>query len=114
MSKSSLEITDAESAAVQKTAHRVTLQDLEDQIESVDYINPEAAPQMTIAVMKMKNGYVVLGQSAPADPENFNAELGQKFAREDAVRKVWPLLGFVMCDRVTEANAIKAQNKAAE
>lgn len=113
MNKSSLEITDAESAAVQKTAHRVTLQDLEDQIEVVDYINPEIAPQMTIAVMKMKNGYVVLGQTAPADPENFNADLGKKFAREDAVRKVWPLLGFTMCDRVTEAKKVAEQNKAA-
>jgi len=55
---------------------------------------------MTIAVVVMKNGYVVLGKSAPADPDNFNQELGEKFAREDAIRQIWPLMGFALRDKL--------------
>jgi hypothetical protein len=42
----------------------------------------------------------VIGKSAPASPENFNAELGKKFAYEDAVRQLWPLMGFALRDRL--------------
>jgi len=97
---SSLQISDAESAAVQKTPHRVSLADIEDSIGTVDYIRPAAADYMTIAVVVMKNGYVVLGKSAPADPDNFNQELGEKFAREDAIRQIWPLMGFALRDKL--------------
>lgn len=58
---------------------------------------------MTIAVVIMRNGYVVLGKSAPADPENFNLELGQKFAREDAVRQIWPLMGYALREKLVAA-----------
>jgi len=97
---SSLQVTDAESAAVQKTPNRVTLADIEDAIGSVEYIRPEQADYMTIAVVIMKNGYVVLGKSAPADPENFDEALGAKFAREDAVRQIWPLMGFALREKL--------------
>lgn len=98
--KSSLKVTDEQSAAVQKTPNRVTLEQLESAIEQVEYLNPELAPQFTLAIIKMKNGYVVIGESAPADPANFNAELGKKFAYENAVRKIWPLMGFALCEKL--------------
>lgn len=102
---SSLQITDAESAAVQKTPHRVTLESIESEIRSIEYIRPSQADYMTIAVVIMKNGYVVLGKSAPADPENFNKELGEKFAREDAVRQVWPLMGYALREKLAVQTA---------
>jgi hypothetical protein len=98
--KSSLEVSDEQSAAVQKTPNRVTLETLEASIERVEYIRPEMAPQFTLAIVKMKNGYIVTGESAPADPANFNEALGQKFAYEAAVRKIWPLMGFALCEKL--------------
>lgn len=100
MTQSSLEVTDAQSAAVQKTPNRVTLENLEASIESVEYVRPDCAPQFTLAIVKMKNGYVVTGESAPADPANFNQELGEKFALENAKRKIWPLMGFALCEKL--------------
>lgn len=94
----SLEITDQQSAEVQKTPNRVTLDSIKNKIQRVDYINPDIAPQMTIALVKMENGYIVVGKAAPADPANFNKELGEKFAYEDAVRQIWPLEGYRLCN----------------
>lgn len=98
--KSSLEVTDDEAKKVQKTENRVTLADVDAAVDDVEYINPTNTPQMTIAIVKLKNGFVVIGESAPADPANFNAELGQKFALETAKRKIWPLLGFALCEKL--------------
>lgn len=97
---SSLEITDAKAAEVQKTHHRVTLESIKDKVESVEYYHPTVAPHFTLAIVKLKNGYVVTGQSAPADPLNFDAARGREFAHEDAIRKVWPLEGYALCEKL--------------
>lgn len=48
---------------------------------------------LTFCVLVLRNGFTVTGESACASPENFNAEIGRKIARENAVAKVWPLMG---------------------
>lgn len=101
--QSSLQVSDDQAAAVQKTENRVTLASIESKIERVEYINPETSPQLTIAVVRLSNGFVMLGQSAPADPANFNEELGRKFALEDATRKIWPMEGYLLCEKLKQA-----------
>lgn len=102
MTQSSLKVTDQESAAVQKTENRVTLESMESRVVRVEYHNPSCAPQMTVAFVKFDNGYIVIGESAPADPANFNEELGKKFAYEGAIRKAWPLFGFALCEKLKD------------
>lgn len=55
---------------------------------------------LSVCLLVMRNGFTVIGKSAPASPANFNAELGRKFAYEDAVRQLWPLMGFALRDRL--------------
>ena len=45
-------------------------------------------------MLVLRNGFTVIGESACASPENFNAEIGRRIARENAVAKVWPLMGY--------------------
>ena len=49
---------------------------------------------LTFCVLVLRNGFTVTGESACASPENFDAELGRKIARQNAVQKVWPLMGY--------------------
>ena len=49
---------------------------------------------LTFCVITLKNGFTVTGESACASPENFDAELGRKIARQNAINKVWPLMGY--------------------
>lgn len=49
---------------------------------------------LTFYVLVLKNGFTVTGESACASPENFDAELGRKIARQNAVQKVWSLMGY--------------------
>ena len=100
MTTGSLEASDAASAAVQKTPHRVTLDSMNAKITNEEYIHPTSCPHMTIAVLHTSNGFTLVGKSAPADPSNFDADLGQKFAREDAMRQMWPLEGYLLCEQL--------------
>ncbi len=55
---------------------------------------------LTICVIVLKNGFTVMGQSACADPANFNKEVGERLAREDAQNKIWPLMGYALKQEV--------------
>ena len=55
---------------------------------------------LTFCVLRLRNGFTVTGESACASPENFDAELGRKIARQNAVAKIWPLLGFRLRDKL--------------
>lgn len=66
---------------------------------------PGAGPLslLTFCVLVLRNGFTVTGESACASPENFNAEIGRKVARENAIEKMWPLLGFRLRDQLAKA-----------
>ena len=55
---------------------------------------------LTFCVLVLRNGFTVVGHSACASPENFNAEIGRRIARENAEREIWPLLGFRLRDEL--------------
>ena len=105
------------------TAPRVTPADVEANIASEHYFTaadgyrsapcfdpngqpadclPPPAPLelLTFCVLVLKNGFTVTGESACASPENFDAEVGRKIARQNAVQKIWPLLGFALKERL--------------
>lgn len=51
---------------------------------------------MTICALTLKNGYIVIGESAAASPENFDRGIGERIARENAARKIWALEGYAL------------------
>ena len=55
---------------------------------------------LTFCVLVLRNGFTVTGESACASPENFNAEIGRKIARQNAVAKIWPLMGYELRSRL--------------
>lgn len=108
-----VEITDRESAAV-AVAPRVALTDIEAAIVARYDLTADKAigpdcptmPELallSICILVMNNGFTVIGKSAPASAANFNADLGRKFAYEDAIRQLWPLMGFSLRDRLSRA-----------
>lgn len=123
----SLKETEAECAAV-ATAPRVSLDDIEgaiafrhdfraiDVVAGADGSVPSiAAPLEVLSVcfLVMTNGFTVIGKSAPASPQNFDAELGRKLAYEDAIRQLWPLMGFALRDRLHRDQISDAEADAA-
>ncbi|MNK97145.1 hypothetical protein D3C87_1174630 [compost metagenome] len=60
----------------------------------------ESLSLLTFCVLVLRNGFTVTGESACASPENFDAEIGRKIARQNAVAKVWPLMGYELRTRL--------------
>ena len=60
---------------------------------------------LTFCVITLKNGFTVTGESACASPENFDAEIGRKIARQNAVAKIWPLMGYELHSKLAGGNA---------
>lgn len=54
----------------------------------------------TVCCVILKNGFTVIGQSGCLNPENFDASLGEHYARKDALNKIWPLLGYNLLDKL--------------
>ena len=99
------------------TAPRVTIVDIEAEIASqyfftaMDAVAPGSNIQvgdeiplslLTFCVLVLKNGFTVTGESACASHENFDADIGRRIARANAVNKVWLLLGFRLKDALNE------------
>ena len=112
---------EAEIQAKGLTAARVTPADIEANIASEHYavaadmfgvgehhahpggeVYPAALQQLTFCVLVLRNGFTVTGESACASPENFDAELGRKIARQAAVNKMWPLMGYALKEQLSK------------
>jgi hypothetical protein len=73
--------------------------------EDIDFSFPtpvEPLKLLTFCVLVLQNGFTVHGVSACASPENFDEEIGQKVARQNAVNQIWPLLGFRLRDQLSK------------
>ena len=104
------------------TAPRVTPADIEENIKECHFFtaldgvdgrfrggpealacNGTALGILMFCVIVLRNGFTVTGESACASPENFDAELGRKIARQNAVQKIWPLMGYALKQRMHES-----------
>ena len=104
-----------------KTAARVTPGDIEANIASEHYFTakegilgnlyqrnrglgplPTSLSLLTFCVLVLRNGFTVTGESACASPENFDAEIGRKIARQNAVQKIWPLMGYELRSKLSQ------------
>jgi hypothetical protein len=99
------------------TAPRVTPADIEENIACVYYFTgreaiagatydmlnyARAVDLLTFCVIVLRNGFTVTGESACASPENFDAEIGRKIARANAVQKIWPLMGYALKQQLSK------------
>ena len=63
---------------------------------SVPFCYENSLKLLTFCVLVLRNGFTVTGESACASPENFDAEIGRKIARQNAEQKIWPLMGYAL------------------
>jgi len=92
---------EAEIVAKGLTASRITPEMIDGTIAHEQYyVFPDTT--LTVCALTLKNGYQVVGESACASPQNFNAEIGRKIARENARGKIWALEGYrLRCELAT-------------
>lgn len=106
---------EAEIQAKGLNAPRLSPAHIDEQIVAEEYIQrgdypgvmltrkaDDALRCLTICVLVLRNGFTVVGKSACVSPENFDAELGRKIAREDARSQIWALEGYMLRSKLAE------------
>jgi hypothetical protein len=86
------------------TASRVTPDRIENVIVSEQY-HVFNGTTLTVCCLTLANGFTVLGESACASPENYDADLGRKIARENAKQKIWALEGYALRNELIKRSA---------
>lgn len=81
----------------------VTKESLEDLVarSKTTYTNPVGT--LTHCVITLPCGYGITGESACVDPANYDKALGEKYALENAVEKLWPLEGYLLANDIYRA-----------
>ncbi|MGS2743593.1 Gp49 family protein [Halomonas sp. LS-001] len=92
------------------TAPRVTPADIDSLMSHVTYYcHVVPGTTTTVCTAIDKDGFTLAtGVSACASPENFNVELGEKIAKQNAERnaleELWKLEGYALKKRLVEAD----------
>jgi hypothetical protein len=96
----------------------ITPSDIEREIRSTQYFTlgeamramrgksaegDEHLDRVTICVITMNNGFVATGESACVAKANFDAEIGRRVARANAIDKLWPIFGYALRNTVEGA-----------
>ena len=106
------------------TAPRITPADIEANIASETYFTgadgvvgemgteadaldagriPASLDQVTFCVLITTNGTKLVGvNTGPVSPSNFDAELGRKLARQNAIDQLWPMMGYALRTKIQE------------
>lgn len=93
---------------------RVTKEMIDARIKRVDYMgmfNGSEHPTMTVCTIMLDNGYSVAGTSACVDPKNYNRDVGETRAYQNAYEKLYGLFGFLLAETLYRAkiNAMEGQ-----
>jgi len=91
---------------------KVSQHDIDNAIFSETYtVLPDGRTTVCQLTLFKEDGFTVNGTSSVVDKSGFNAELGNKFAKEKAVDQVWMLLGFkLFYDKLMNEPALAAPN----
>jgi len=86
-------------------AERVTKEYIESRIpQSPEFTR--IGETITHCRIVLDNGFSVSGESACVNAENYNQEIGERIAYDNAFRQLWPLFGFLLAEK----NKLKSEN----
>jgi len=89
-----------------KLPNKITPEFLQSEIVGVEY--RRLTGTMTHCTITVKNGFTFTGESACADPKNYDKELGEKYALENAKEKMWVPYGFMLKQQLADEAAWQA------
>lgn len=85
-------------------APRLTPADIDAAIAGETYTNlPDG--RTVVCQLTLKNGFTIDGKSACVSKANFNQEIGNKIARDNAREKIWELEGYLLKEKLHQQKA---------
>jgi hypothetical protein len=100
----SSETPDQAAVRLECNAPRVSQADLEANIVHEEILKhvTHTGQVLRWCILTTKCGFAVAGEpSASVSKENDRAELGEKYARENAIKKLWPLMAYALKEKLS-------------
>ena len=79
--------------------NKITSSRLDDAIAKVNYFRVDDT-NCIICNITLDNGFTVRGESTCVSRENFDKELGEKIAYDNARNKLWEFMGFLLHEEI--------------
>jgi hypothetical protein len=98
-----LSLDEAKAVVATKTAPRVTEESIKARIKSVEYL---LHYELTVCIITMVNGFMVVGVSAPASAQNYDIEVGERYAYDNAFKQLWPLEGYLLKEKLSQEETV--------
>lgn len=77
----------------------LTQNDIDAKIKDVKFTILEDG-RTTICNLYLENGFTVRGESSCVSKDNFNKDIGEQIALENAKNKVWELEGYLLAEDI--------------
>ena len=61
---------------------------------------------LTVCVITLQNGFTVTGESACASPENYDKDIGEQIAFNNARDKIWQLEGYLLKEKLYQGESL--------
>lgn len=65
---------------------------------------------LTLCIFRHPNGFWFVGHSAPASPENYDQEIGERLALERVISQLWQMEGFALRASLHEKELLDEAN----
>lgn len=102
---------EADAAVETKTGQKVTKEYIESRIKRVEYM-PHGRSSV-YCFLTLDTGWVEEGKAGAVSPENFDIEIGKRYAYDAAFKKLWPLFGFALKEQLHGLNGLRSSLAAA-
>lgn len=84
------------------SSKRLSMADIQSVIVGESYHRVPGSTFM-VCFLTLRNGFIVTGESACADPNAYDQATGEKHARANAVEKIWTLEGYLLRERLHQS-----------
>lgn len=92
-----ISLEEAQRIVSTKTAPKVTEESIKAKIKSVDYETIVYGDTIgTLCIIMMENGWMSTGFAAPVSHENFDKDVGKRYAYDKAFQPLWQLEGYLL------------------
>jgi len=93
-----IDASEAQARLTQSKFPRVTEDHIKSKITNVHFIEQD---NTTVCIITMKNGFKFLGHSTPADPRNYDRDIGEHYAYENAFKQIWSHEGYLLREQLS-------------
>lgn len=105
MLEPSITLERAKEVVAEKTHPKITEEHIQSLIVDTKFLYDDLT---TVAIITVENGFRFIGHSTPASPENYDRQVGERYAYDNAFKQIWTHEGYILKELLYQAELVGA------